>query len=214
MSSPFPGMNPYMEDSSVWSEVHALMLDQFARQLTPQIRPQFRVRTEVTSYGSDQLVRYLEIVTPDWEVVTVIELLSFVQKQDGYRTYLNKRYSVMKAGISLLEIDLLRAGNRIPPAAKLKTPYFCLLCRAREWPKIRLWEVSWNDPLPVLPVPLRPVSTEAVLRLAPAVEQAYTAKFDGNINYAANPPGTLTPDWQQEIDTILHQQGARPAGTP
>ncbi len=209
MSSPFTGMNPYMEQPSLWEEVHALMLDQFAKQLTPQIRPYFRVRMEVTTYSSDQFVRHLEVTTPDWEVVTVIELMTFLQKQEGYKTYLNKRYQVMRSGVSLLEIDLLRAGTRLPQAAKVQTPYSCLLSRSHEWPKSHVWEVSWVEPCPVLPVPLRPASTEVVLRLTPAIEQAYTTCFDGHVNYAADPPGPLTPQWQQEIDTILREQGVR-----
>ncbi|MBZ0307445.1 MAG: DUF4058 family protein [Anaerolineae bacterium] len=209
MSSPFPGMNPYMEQPSLWEEVHTLMLDQFARQLTPQLTPYFRVRMEVSTYESEKLVRYLEVTTPEWEVVTVIELMTFLQKQDSYKTYLNKRYQMMRSGVSLLEIDLLRAGTRLPQAAKVQTPYSCLLSRSHEWPKTHVWEVSWAEPCPVLPVPLSPASSEVVLRLMPALEQVYMTYFEGSINYAVDPPGTLTPEWQQEIDTFLREQGVR-----
>ncbi len=152
---------------------------------------------------------HLEIVSEEGEVVTVIELLSFVNKEQECNDYLLKRYQLLKAGIHLLEIDLLRAGNRIPLAAAVETPYFCLRSWAHEWPKAQVWGVTWAVPCPVLPVPLRPDEPEVPMRLDPAIEQAYAVEFEGFVDYTTDPPGPLTPQWQQEIDTILREQGVR-----
>ena len=45
MSNPFPGMDPYLE-GPLWSVVHHNLIEEFARQLTPKLRPKYRARTE------------------------------------------------------------------------------------------------------------------------------------------------------------------------
>ena len=53
MSSPFPGMNPYLENPTFWSEVHNRLIVNLADSLAPQIPPQYRVAIEQRTYLSD-----------------------------------------------------------------------------------------------------------------------------------------------------------------
>ena len=43
MPSPFPGMNPYFEQSAVWLDFHIEFLTALRRLLAPQIGPQYIV---------------------------------------------------------------------------------------------------------------------------------------------------------------------------
>ncbi|HBB35176.1 MAG TPA: hypothetical protein DDZ80_21760 [Cyanobacteria bacterium UBA8803] len=54
MSSPFPGMNPYLENPAFWSEVHNRLIVNLADSLAPQIPPQYRVAIEQRTYLSDE----------------------------------------------------------------------------------------------------------------------------------------------------------------
>ena len=54
MSSPFPGMNPYLENPVFWSEVHNRLIVNLADSLAPQIPPQYRVAIEQRTYLSDE----------------------------------------------------------------------------------------------------------------------------------------------------------------
>lgn len=255
MPSPFPGMNPYMEQPAAWAGVHLHLLANFGQQLAPQVRPRYRVHTErylavggeprkfrpdlrlehtpshastgvhpagiaVTEallvvedqpFTDEDIPPHLEIIAEDGEVVTVIEVLSPINKQGEYKSYLHKRYQLLKAGINLIEIDLLREGQRVPPAAEIETPYVCLVTRASEWPKTHLWGVSWAQPCPVLPIPLRAGEPDVRLQLQPAVEQAYSVEFEGFVDYNTEPFGTLTEVWRAEIKTIL--KPSRPPNT-
>ncbi|HBS72266.1 MAG TPA: hypothetical protein DEA79_24850 [Cyanobacteria bacterium UBA11153] len=57
MSSPFPGMNPYLEHPDLWPGVHHYLISEIARFLSPQLRPKYRVAVEVRMYeSSDELV--------------------------------------------------------------------------------------------------------------------------------------------------------------
>ena len=59
MRSPFPAMDPYLENPRVWPGVHHLLISELVRLLSPQLRPKYRVAVEVRMYeenNSDLLV--------------------------------------------------------------------------------------------------------------------------------------------------------------
>jgi len=41
MSSPFPGMNPYLEHPTLWSGIHHRLITAIANDLAPKIRPNY-----------------------------------------------------------------------------------------------------------------------------------------------------------------------------
>src|SRR5689334_24287804 len=53
MPSPFPGMNPYMEQPGVWSNFHTHALTLFVERLVPQVVPAYIVRLEEHVYVRD-----------------------------------------------------------------------------------------------------------------------------------------------------------------
>jgi hypothetical protein len=52
MASPFPGMNPYLESPAFWSEFHNRLMVAIADDLSPQLRPRYRVAIEQRVYLS------------------------------------------------------------------------------------------------------------------------------------------------------------------
>lgn len=52
MSTPFPGMDPYLELSHLWHEVHTNLIVDIQRFLTPKLRPHYRIAIEQRSYLS------------------------------------------------------------------------------------------------------------------------------------------------------------------
>ena len=66
MSSPFPGMNPYLEHPDLWPGVHHWLIIEIARLLSPQLRPKYRVAVEVRMYetsGENSLLVGIPAVT-------------------------------------------------------------------------------------------------------------------------------------------------------
>ncbi|MFB2973090.1 DUF4058 family protein [Aerosakkonema sp. BLCC-F183] len=53
MPSPFPGMNPYLENPELWSEVHHRLITAIAIAIAPDLRPKYRVAIEKRTYLSD-----------------------------------------------------------------------------------------------------------------------------------------------------------------
>ena len=62
MPSPFPGMDPYLEDPIEWSDLHFRLIGAISRQIIEQIAPHFYVRVE----------QRVSIVDPDAEAQRVI----------------------------------------------------------------------------------------------------------------------------------------------
>lgn len=53
MSSPFPGMDPFLEHPHFWHQVHHRLITQIADALMPHVRPKYRVAVEVRVYREE-----------------------------------------------------------------------------------------------------------------------------------------------------------------
>lgn len=52
MPSPFPGMDPFLENSEFWSEVHHRLITAIAIAIAPSVRPKYQVAIEKRTYLS------------------------------------------------------------------------------------------------------------------------------------------------------------------
>jgi hypothetical protein len=50
MPSPFPGMNPYLEQADTWDDFHANFVTQAQRALVAAVGPDYLVKLEVQLY--------------------------------------------------------------------------------------------------------------------------------------------------------------------
>lgn len=151
----------------------------------------------------------------DGVLVTAIELLSPVNKRHGHEAfhkYRLKRRDLLRAGVHLLEIDLLRGGSRPPLVTPLPdAPYFVFLSRAERYPNVDIWPVSLQEPIPILPTPLVEPDPDVPLDLNRAIQVVYDEAFYHlRIDYAQPPPlPALSPDDATWLDTHLQAAGAR-----
>ena len=136
---------------------------------------------EIRQVGTDRLV-------------TAIEILSPVNKRKGhqaYRDYQDKRRNLARGRVHLLEIDLLRNGERfpliepkLPPA-----PYFIFLQRAATT-TVEIWPLSLTEPIPIVPVPLLDSDPDIPLDIGGAIHAIYErAAYDLRLDY--NQPAPL-----------------------
>ncbi len=128
-------------------------------------------------------------------LVTVIEILSYSNKTAGAEKrarYLLKRRQLLDSGVHLVEIDLLRWGQRVLTTLP-DQPYHILVSRADEQPRSRVWSFGLNDQIPAAPVPLTEADEYVPLPLQAAYEAIYTARaFRQRLDYRPDPPGPLT----------------------
>ncbi|HRW10403.1 MAG TPA: DUF4058 family protein [Caldilineaceae bacterium] len=148
------------------------------------------------------------------QLVTSIEILSPVNKHEpGLTKYRAKWRQLRDAQVHLLEIDLLRRGQR--PLADQRIPesrYRVSLVRAGS-SKVHLWTLSLQDQLPILPVPLRQPDADVYLDLGLALRTIYErAAYDLSIDYTTTPPPpALTEAEAQWLHALLHPANGRSA---
>lgn len=70
MPSPFPGMDPYLENPGLWPDVHHNLISEFQAQLAAQLRPKYLVGIEERTYILEEpdVMAMLDIRIPDVEV--------------------------------------------------------------------------------------------------------------------------------------------------
>src|SRR5271155_5377827 len=57
MPSPFPGMNPYLERETVWSDFHTEYCKAIKKALVPQVQPEFYVKFNEHIYVHEETRR-------------------------------------------------------------------------------------------------------------------------------------------------------------
>jgi hypothetical protein len=134
---------------------------------------------------------------PGRKLVTVIEILSPTNKKtkDARAAYLKKREDLIRTSVSLVEIDLLRAGEPMPVR---KSPplsdYRILVCGARRSHDAVLYAFPYTSPIPAIPIPLLPGDPEPELELNGILHALIErARYDLVVDYAQPPDPPLRP---------------------
>src|SRR5665213_888143 len=232
MPSPFPGMDPYLEDPDLWPDFHLTFLVALRAALNQVLPAPYVARADrhvwvddpeselrllgrpdlyiadpldgqrdletatalaapVTAslpYPARKGQPFLKVLDPrQHRVVTAIELLSPANKKSGKDrdAYLNKRADYLASQINLVEMDLLRSGER-PPMDKPLPPahYYIIVCRVLDFPRAGAWPFTVRDLLPAARIPLGPADEPVVLPLRPSLDRAYDeAEYAQEIDY-------------------------------
>lgn len=267
MPSPFPGMDPYLEDPAIWPDFHDALAGEIRailnRNLPEPYYAQLGVREEIDIIGEGATRRIIPDVAirraaPDaalavldapraeidesleveiehelrdvnfveirdarrnHEVVTLIEILSPSNKRPGWdaQQYLQRRKEIFASGTSLVEIDLLRDGDRLwygPEvterlAALDPAPEYVVLIQnaGKRSPRLTfdLFPAYLEKRLPVIGVPLRPAESDVALDLQFAFQEAYDSGpyRRGAVDYSQQPPPPLNDSARDFVQRCL-----------
>jgi hypothetical protein len=255
MKSPFPGMDPYIEDRGLWTDFHDDLIAEIKRSLAtvlperyfaqmgersyivlagtngkeerpfyPDVSVEARPpQTRVPEAGAEVAVaeaasetgeitmrafidehfreNFIDIYESDPEVrlVTCIEVLSPANKRrgtEGWEQYLRKRNALLLGSANLVEIDLLRGGQRMPMVEPWpKSPYYVLVGRQSRVPYCRVRPAYFTEPLPEIPVPLASPDPDIPLALQPMIDAVYDrSRYARRIAYNKPLTPPLTPE--------------------
>lgn len=156
---------------------------------------------------------FLEIrFTRTTDVVAVLEFLSPANKGPSgslHEQYLAKRGLILNSSAHLVEIDLLRGGNRLPADHPLpEGDFFVVVSDARLRPNAGVWPIRLEDPLPRIPVPLAASGEVAWLDLQQAFTQVYDRRgYDYSLDYRHGPRPPLEPERQAWATRLLAAAG-------
>jgi hypothetical protein len=242
MQSPFPGMDPYLE--RFWGDVHHSMItrarDAIQKQLPRELVARIDVREfvePIESWPRAEAATFLRLGgslehceparqgfiqiidrTLDRRVVTVIEILKPSNKSNGIglELYLTNQEKLKSGGVSLVEIDLVRAGardlsaplDRIPKGHR--TSY--AVCVRRGWKLLESehYLVPLPKRLPTIAIPLRQADQDIRLDLQTILNECCEeGRYVDDIDYREEPDPPLSTDDARWADTLLKEQGYR-----
>jgi hypothetical protein len=137
-------------------------------------------------------------------LVTVIELLSPSNKNPGAdrEQYEYKRAEILASPAHLVEIDLLRGGQRMPFEEPIECDYCILVSRSQERRKADLWTLGLREVLPVISIPLGGDHPEPKLDLQGVLNHLYDTRGYEKFIYETPPDPPLAPAdaiWAQDF---------------
>jgi len=127
----------------------------------------------------------------------------------GRTEYLRKPAEVLHSPVYLVDIDLLRQGERFPSRQPLP-PADCYVhvSRAARRPKGEVWPIRLRDRLPAIPIPLAGKDPDATLDLGEALRQTYDrGGYDVRMRYDRAPDPPLPADEQEWAAGVVKGTG-------
>ena len=127
------------------------------------------------------------------------------KRGDGREEYLERRGRFLRSAAHLVEIDLLRTGQRVPMRQALPdAEYFVFVGRSERRPLTEVWPIPLGQPLPPVPIPLLAGDSDVRLELQAAFDAVYDAVgYDLLLKYDRLPQVALTPSQQVWAQNVL-----------
>jgi hypothetical protein len=227
MPSPFPGMDPFLEDEKIWSVFHHQFVTCLYQILLPSLVDRYRARIAQRNYVIEQalftsIVReehheeYIEVrQRSDGRLVTLIDTVSPANKTapDGRKAYLDKRRDARTEAASLVEIDLILQGQPTLDYSRDGLPdwdYAVTVTRATQPERFEIYTATLQKRLPRFRLPLAADDRDTVLDLQAAFARCYDqGGFAAMIDYHRDPATSLDDDDRKWLCDLLKQQKLR-----
>ena len=227
MPSPFPGMDPYLEDDKLWPEFHHALVAGLYQALLPNLVDRYRARVGQRHYLTEQalftsVVReehhedYIEIrQRTDGRLITLIDVVSPANKvtSTGRSAYLDKRKEGKSASANLVELDLVLQGQPTLDYSREGLPdwdYAVTVTRSTQPERYEIYTATLQKPLPRFRLPLSSDDRDTVLDLRTAFTRCYDqGGFAAKIDYGRDPSMPLNAEDRQWLDELLKQHKLR-----
>jgi hypothetical protein len=229
MPSPFPGMDPYLENAKLWPAFQHQLLACLYHILLPGLVDRYRARVGTRSYVSEtplftSIIReqyseeFIEIRNrTDGKLVTLLEVVSPANKTTpaGRQAYLDARQQAVLQKAGIVEIDLVMQGKPTLTYSRDGLPeydYAVTVTRTNAPDRYEIYTATLQKRLPKFKLPLAADDRDALLDLQAAFARAYDlGTFSTQINYKGPPPPDVpfTTEYKTWTDELLKQMKLR-----
>ncbi len=228
MPSPFPGMDPYLENEALWPAFHHQLVMCLYQILLPGLVDRYRARVAQRHYATEQALftsvlreehheDYIEIrQRNDGRLVTLLEVVSPTNKTTtcGRTAYLDKRREGKNAGANLVEIDLVLQGQPTLDYSRDGLPdwdYAVTVTRSTQAERYEIYTATLQKKLPRFRLPLAPDDKDTVLDLSTAFMRCYDqGGFAAKIDYKRDPTAPLLEEDRRWLNDVLKQHRRNP----
>jgi hypothetical protein len=168
-------------------------------------------------FVDEEIERWIEILDTMGRLVTVLELLSPSNKLESTERdrYLRKRQTFIQGGANLVEIDLVRQGASLTPAAvrtvlrQAGAAYGVCVVRAAQPAAHEVYPIGLRDRLPAIRIPLRPTDADVVVDLQALINQCHERGRYHLLNYRIELEPPLALEEAEWVDGILRAHALR-----
>jgi hypothetical protein len=227
MPSPFPGMDPYLEDPKFWPLFHHQLVTSLYQGLLPGLVDRYRARVAQRHYATEQPLftsvvhedhheEYIEILQrkDGGRLITLIDVVSPTNRvtEAGRQSYLHKRREARTAGANLVEVDLVLQGKPMREVSSVNHPdwdYAITVTRPTRPDRPELYTATLQKELPQFRIPFASDDYTMVDLRAIFLRTYDQAGLAGKVDYTQNPSVPLKPEDQRWLDQILRQQKLR-----
>jgi hypothetical protein len=198
MKSPFPGMDPYIEERDLSRDFRLGLMSEMSRAIAELLPERYVTRIKVRRYeplGPEEEPEeepFIQIFAMEpnrqRQLVTIVDMLTPENKDTGklgQKVYMVRRQEILNSPTNFVEIDLLRCGERMPTTEPWpKSPYVILVVRKNRVTGCQIVPAHFRHPLPAIPVPLLEPDPDLRIELQPMVEAIYArSRYYVDIEY-------------------------------
>lgn len=227
MPSPFPGMDPYLEEDGLWPAFHHQLVLSLYQVLLPGLVDRYRARIGQRQYVTEQALftsilreehseDYIEIrQRNDGKLVTLVDVVSPANKttNPGRCGYLTTRAEAKKFNANLVELDLVLQGQPTLDYSRDGLPewdYAVTVTRSTQPERYEIYTATLQKRLPKFRLPLAADDRDTVLDLHTAFTRCYDqGGFASRIDYKRDPQTALSAEDRQWLQGLLRQQKLR-----
>lgn len=229
MPSPFPGMDPFLEDPKAWPTFHHQLVAALYQLLLPGLVDRYRARVVGRAYTSEtplftSIVReqhteeYIEVrARSDGRLITLVDVVSPANRTTpaGRAAYLATRSGAAVAQAGAVEVDLVTQGRPTLDFSRDGLPeydYAVVVTRGAAPDRYEIYTATVQKRLPKFKLPLAADDRDTVVDLQIAVARAYDqGAFGKQLDYAGPLPVDvkLSADARTWTEGWLKQQNVR-----
>lgn len=222
MPSPFPGMDPYLEDARLWPTFHSQLVACLYQLLLPNVADRYRVRIAPRHYVTEMAL-FTSVVREDHsedtieirqrgdsKLVTLVDVVSPANKSmaGGRSAYLQTRSAAKEMGANLVEIDLVLQGEPTLEYSREGLPawdYAVTVTRSTQPERYEIYTATIQKRLPKFRLPLITDDRDTVLDLQAAFARCYDQNdYERQIDYSKDPATRIADadgKWMRELLT-------------
>jgi hypothetical protein len=227
MPSPFPGMDPYLEDDGLWPVFHHQLVMCLYQILLPGLVDRYRARVSQRHYVTEQAL-FTSVIREehhedlieirqrnDGRLITLVDVVSPANKTTaaGRSAYLDKRREGKSAHANLVELDLVLQGQPTLEYSRDGLPdwdYAVTVTRSTQPERYEIYTATLQKRLPRFRLPLAADDRDTVLDLHTAFTRCYDqGGFAAKIDYRRDPSTALSGEDRQWLNEVLRQQKLR-----
>ena len=181
MGSPFPGMNPYLENPTIWANLHSRLIVAIANLPGPKIRPKYRVVVEEAVYKRDESDQSVLIGVPD------------VSVRQSSRSNSESSGLIAEGNVAIAAPKPVEVTVPMPVVGyEMESHYRVLVSDSGQRPYAQLYPFTLQQTFPVFWVPLKPEDSDIGVDLKPLLDEIYELSgYDLDIDYRQEP----VPEW-------------------